>query len=1547
MFRIRQVSIALAAWFFTANAAPAHGAAMSPIGVAKVDITPSEPIRLSGYGFRREPHEGVIHSIWAKALAIGGDESGPAVLLMVDGTCIPESVTGEVARRLAKSTKVVPDRFALSYTHTHTAPMVRGALDTLFGEPVPEDHQAAIDRYTAALIDKLEQVSLAALNDRRPGTLSWAVGSVDFAANRRTPGGPVDHSVPVMFVRGMQGELRAIIANYACHCTTLDDNSISGDWAGYAQIHIERAHPNAIAMITIGCGADSNPEPRRSHELAEQHGRSVAAEVERLLGAAQTPIAADIAAKRERIQLAFDTLPSREEWEARAELQDAVGYHARVQLARLDAGQKLPTELGYTIQTWTFGNDLGMVFLPGEVVVDYELRLKREFDPSRIWVNAYSNDAPCYVPSRRIWEEGGYEGASAMTYYDRPTRLAPDTEERIFQAVHRLLPESFRSKPEASLDSNREFPVPLSPSESLGALRLKPGFRAEVVACEPLIVDPVAIDFGADGKLWVAEMHDYPSGLDGNWKPGGRLKFLLDRDADGRYDDAVTLADDLPFPTGVMAWKQGALVCAAPDVLYIADADGDAKAEVRETVLTGFVTENYQARVNGLTYGLDNWIYGANGLLGGVIQMGTNVPVALGARDFRFRPDAGALEPVSGLTQQGRIRDDAGNYFGCDNGTLLRHYPLPDHYLSRNPHVAAPPAGVYVPRHAESNRVFSVSPFLDRFNDPEHAGRVTSGCGPGIYRDVLLGAEFNGNAFVCEPVHNLVTRLVLEPDGTTFAGHRAADEQESEFLASVDNWFRPVQVTTGPDGALWVVDMYRFVIEHPRWITPERLAKLDVRAGADRGRIYRVFRDGIPPRNVVPVGRLNQQELIAELGSPNGPRRDLAQREVIRRRIEPQALESVIVDGESPWQRLHALASLDGLDRLSAQATLAAMSDPHATIRRHAARLAEKTGRGGLKAKIVARLIELARDDDAQVRLQAACSLGDFREPTIGAALAELLLTEQDAYISAAAFSSMHPGNLVTLVDALFAKAEDTDQFARIARGVLDTASASGEDEALRRALSQIVKKQESGPEIWRWNALASTFDALDGAGMHIEAMAQGQVVQDLQTMLVAAAACAMDRQRADTERQVALKLLGRRESDREQALRDLVSLLGPSEPPTIQAAALSAIMQLRDDAAAHALLDAWPTLSPGPRNSAMDALLARDAWALILLSRLEQGEISLQELDAARRARLAEHANSEIQAQAMRLLASSPPVDRQAAIQQSLSVALHVGDAARGRQVFEARCASCHAFQGLGHAVGPDLAALSERNTPAFLTALLDPNRAVDARYASYSAVTAAGLTLTGILAGESAADVKLLTQDGRVHVILRNELEQLQASAKSLMPEGLEKEVNVTQLADLFAFLDVASPPPKTAEGLRPSTSIAEGDGVLTLPAAACEVYGPTLQYMPEDDALGYWNSNEDYCVWNIDVPRSGDYQVSMEWSCDAACADNGFAFESSTAQLSGRVPSTTTWQNHQQRTFGTIQLAEGKQRVLFRADGPIQEALLDLRWVKLTPAKAESVK
>lgn len=424
------------------------------VGAASFDITPDYPVRLSGYGNRRLPNTGVSQHIFAKALAIGSDEEGPAVLVTVDNCGVPASMRDEVLRRLAMKTKVSGERFAICSSHTHCAPMLIGVLPNLFGMDVLAEHLPAIERYTRELTDNIEKVVLAALVDRKPSTLAWGVGKVGFAANRRAfPLKPIDHDLPVLRVTGADGKVRAIFTSYACHCTTIGIDEIHGDWAGVAQEALQREFPGAIALTALGCGADQNPNPRRTMELVKQYGEDLGAEAKRLAQGEFKPVNGALECRTKQIQLAYDKLPTREEWEGLAASKTpAIAHHAKKNLARLDRGEKLPTELPYLVQRWSFGDDMAMVFLPGEITVDYSLRIKREFDRSRMWVNGYSNDVCCYVPSRRVLDEGGYEAAGAMVYYDRPTKFAPDVEERIMGAVHEVMPKPFLSTAAQALD---------------------------------------------------------------------------------------------------------------------------------------------------------------------------------------------------------------------------------------------------------------------------------------------------------------------------------------------------------------------------------------------------------------------------------------------------------------------------------------------------------------------------------------------------------------------------------------------------------------------------------------------------------------------------------------------------------------------------------------------------------------------------------------------------------------------------------------------------------------------------------------------------------------------------------------------------------------------------------------------------------------------------------------------------------------------------------------------------------------------------------------
>ena len=410
------------------------------VGAARIDITPEEPVRLCGYVGRTELNEGVEQPIVAGALAFQPADQPPALLISAEVTAFPAALTERLAQRLSEQAGVPRERFVLTCTHTHSAPCVTGALPNMFGRPIPEAHVEGIERYTRMLFERLEQVALSALAGMEPGTLSCGEGRATFGANRRTEGGPADPALPVLVARNRDGQPLAIVANYACHCTTLRGfNRIHGDWAGEARERIEATHPGAVALITLGFAGDINPSPRDKLEYAHEHGQHVATEIERLLAGAMVPLRNAPVCGITRIALPFDRIPARAEWERLAKEEGAVGYHARQFLALLDRGETIPEALSYPVQVWSFGRDLTMVFLAGEVVIDYALRLKAEHPDHRLWLTAYANDVPCYIPSVRVLREGGYEADGSNLYYGQPARLAECVEDKVVGAVRALI----------------------------------------------------------------------------------------------------------------------------------------------------------------------------------------------------------------------------------------------------------------------------------------------------------------------------------------------------------------------------------------------------------------------------------------------------------------------------------------------------------------------------------------------------------------------------------------------------------------------------------------------------------------------------------------------------------------------------------------------------------------------------------------------------------------------------------------------------------------------------------------------------------------------------------------------------------------------------------------------------------------------------------------------------------------------------------------------------------------------------------------------------
>jgi neutral ceramidase len=427
------------------------------VGGAKVDITPELPIRLAGYQSRLAEATRVEAPLSARALAIGSDADGPVVIVTADVIAVSETMSDAVAAAVrAKHPGLTRERIAVCATHQHTGPAIAGTIPFMFSRDLPAEENARIERYAARLQEKLIEVALAALADRRPARLAWAQGTAEFAVNRRlivdgkhtgykaTPGGPVDHALPVLRAVDAQGVVRAVLVNYACHCTTLKggDNYVHPDWAGEAAKRIEGRHAGAVALVAIGCGADADPQPRGLPAVAT-NGGAVADEVARVMAGEMRALGRVTHAAFRRIELPLGRVVPRAELEARLTGKANVAYAAAQFLRQLDAGKPLPSIVPYPVQAWAFDGDFAMVFLGGEVVAEYALRLKRELGVSRLWVNAYANHVPCYIPSRQVLKEGGYEAEAAMDYYGWPTRLAEDTEDRIVRTVHDLLPATF------------------------------------------------------------------------------------------------------------------------------------------------------------------------------------------------------------------------------------------------------------------------------------------------------------------------------------------------------------------------------------------------------------------------------------------------------------------------------------------------------------------------------------------------------------------------------------------------------------------------------------------------------------------------------------------------------------------------------------------------------------------------------------------------------------------------------------------------------------------------------------------------------------------------------------------------------------------------------------------------------------------------------------------------------------------------------------------------------------------------------------------------
>lgn len=1387
--------------------APAYKA-----GVATVVITPKEAIWMAGYASRTKPAEGKVHDLYAKALCLEDAAGKRLVLVTTDLIGIPRALGDAVAAEVEKRHGIKRDELALSSSHTHCGPVIRENLIDMY--PMTKEDAAKVDAYTKTLQQQLIDVIGAALKNTQPAALKYGAGKATFAMNRReptekgvingrNPAGPVDHTVPVLVVETPDGKPLAVVFGYACHNTTLSFYQWCGDYAGFAQIAVEKALPGTVAMFWAGCAADANPLPRGKVELAEQYGKELA---DATVGALKTakPVSGKFASKYEKIALKFEAVPTRQQLNADLlSKTHAVQKRAERYLKELDATGKIAdTYDHYPIQTWALGDQVLWVSLGGEVVIDYLLRLKKDVPTSRaLWVTGYANDVMSYIPSARVLKEGGYEADSSQIYYGMPGKYAPAIEDAVIGKVKELA---------AVVAPLAKPPGPLTPHEELKSFQIDERFKMSLVASEPDVVDPVAMCFDEKSRLFVCEMRGYPNGGVGTGKETrGRVKLLTDKDGDGLFETAVTFAEGLRFPMGITPYKGGVIVAVAPDLLYLEDTDGDGKADRTTVLYTGFELRNIQQMVNGLQWGLDNWIYGIAGSDGGTITSPQNPkmqPLTLRNRGFRFKPDVpGSMEPTSSGGQYGLTADDYGRWFTATNSQHLRQIVLPDHYLRRNPYLAVSAVTVDIPEHGAAAKVFRVSPFepwrverttrragspdAKRFPTTElvPGGYITSACSPLIYTADLFGKEFYGNNFVCDPANNLVHRELLKENGAVFKAVRAYEDRE--FLASTDNWFRPVDLKIGPDGAIYLLDFYREAIETPLSLPDDIKQQLNLESRG-RGRIWRIGPKDFTPAKLPDLTKLDRPELVAELMSPNPWRRLTAQRLIVERNeahdkihllrlveawknrpSKPNVLWTQLALGDLAWDRLGDL-----------------QDHPESGMRESALRLMEPylARDSGLVADAL-RFIK----DSPRARFQLALSAGALRPKDAAAVLAEVL--EQDAadpWTLTAALSSADQCLLellealtvgrkqpniavVARVAAMIGATGDTKRIVAVLEHIANARSADG---AILDGLGQGMRGTKSPLPTW-W------------AKPPAEAVA---VMKKLKLRFDLAVMTVSDDKAHSTERIRAANLLAYGPFD--PAGDALTDALTPATPGDVQLAALKALAAHTDSKVSRLLLKGWSGYGPALKREATEAMLSRADRVLALLEAVEAKKVPATDFTPIQVQQLQAHPNAQVKAKAAKLFQRSD-ADRAKVVKEYAAALELKGDPAKGKGVFAKSCTACHKLDGVGNDVGANLlAALPNKSGEDLLIAVFDPNREVDPRYVSYQAVTADERVLQGVVAAETPTSITLRRADGKEDVILRSNLASLRSTALSLMPVGLEKELTPQNVADLFAYLRTA---------------------------------------------------------------------------------------------------------------------------------------------------------
>jgi len=914
--------------------------------------------------------------------------------------------------------------------------------------------------------------------------------------------------------------------------------------------------------------------------------------------------------------------------------------------------------------------------------------------------------------------------------------------------------------------------------------QIKKGFRIEPATLDSMVASPVAMAFDERGRLFVAEMRDYPDQRE-RIPHGGRVVVLEDSDADGVFDSIHVYAENLPWPSAIACYDGGVFVAAAPEIIYFKDTASNGSADVKKVYYTGFGAASGNpdpnALLNNFAWGLDNRIHAGTAGMGGVItavETPGNAPMVLGRNDFAFDPKTSTMSLDGEPAHTGLCFDDRGRKYASDSTHPLQLLMFEPRYFARNPFVPKPPAltdvispGTKVFRYA--NLSSGPGPGIPLSSQRPINGWMSKARGSLIYRGNAFPSDYLGNAFICDPELHVIHRSILLQDGLRVTGQRAKDELSSEFLLTKDPLFRPSQLITGPDGAIYVADMQN---------------------GGESGRILRIVPDNFKSQKFPQLSRTKTYDLVAALAHRNSWQRETAMRLLYEQR-DPAAvglLTNMINNSRLGHVRMQALCALDGIGGLKEGVLLKALRDSDESVREHAVALSERVVRNGKVSDAVwSRISALAADPSIRVQYQLAFTLGDIEMSERTRVLADILGRNlANPWFRSAALSSLNKGAsdlLIALASEPRWRNDPTGQtfLNELALGL----GLNGQINEVTMVLDFIVRSRLE--QLTTFSLLYSLGEGLHRIGSSLALVdPQGR----LQTYYDQALDIALGDNLKDPVRLAALRL---RSVSYYTATYpgDIYQLLfGTGQSEAVQTTALMTLGRYENPAIASNVIARWPELTPNVRRQAISALLQRTERVIEIVAALQDRRISPRDLSPTQINFLRTHRDPAVSQRAAAIFGPFSPI-RPGLLEQFKSSISIPGNPGRGLQIFRARCTSCHRLGGEGTSLGPDLAATKISGKEKLLASILEPSREIAPTYTTTVVETKRRETLTGILTEDNGTTITLRQPAGGAQVWPRSNVQAIEPQSWSLMPEGLEQGLNGQAMADLLEYIIAAS--------------------------------------------------------------------------------------------------------------------------------------------------------